>query len=184
MADTYWGYDYAYAHRTVPHKWSRENGLHFSKMCLVQDRKNFRACGDVLGEPSQALGGKANANLRALDNPVLERPASREFCCSAYGLRQRNAFTDTLRDCNPRPYSAGPDFVPYSATLRDARGRSLKTSELSSRGSYVRGGFGPMRSTEPHPHVFRSVSARPMSRRAQASFREMLKMKAAKMASK
>ncbi|CAD7963741.1 unnamed protein product [Amoebophrya sp. A120] len=160
MSDTYWGFTRPYAHRTVPEKWSRMNGYHYNTTTAFEDAApKAIGVGALLGEPMQALGAKANQVLHADDNPVLERPQSRQFCMASYGLRQRNAWTDTLRDCNPRPYTAGPTFVNYPGTLRDARGRPL-----------------PRQIPGPHPRPATAMRQKPMSKRTQQTLAAILAM--------
>mmetsp|Transcript_4279 Transcript_4279/g.10431 ORF Transcript_4279/g.10431 Transcript_4279/m.10431 type:complete len:165 (-) Transcript_4279:460-954(-) len=159
MSDTYWGFKRPYAHRTVPDLWSRENGFHFNKQHAFENaQRQPNAIGQLMGEPQQALGAKSNGVLIARDNPVLERPQTPQFCMSTYGLRQRNAWTDTLRDCNPRPYTAGPSFEVYAATLRDARGRPVTAPKVV---------------TGPHQ---RTMSQRPMSKKARATIAQIVKI--------
>lgn len=116
MADTYWGFQRPYAHRTVPPTWSRQNGFHFYELQGIHSKSHFfnEQVGNTMGAPSRPIGDKTNDVMKARDDPILERPQSRRFCMATYGLQQRQDWGTQLR--NPRPQSASA--APLSRTTQ------------------------------------------------------------------
>lgn len=104
MSDTYWGFEFDFAHKAVvPAPWQRESNLHYKTPDgKLSEKKHFFAADthNTFGHGVQPLGGPACAHMRALDDPAFERSLTTKNPMPAYGLRQQKDFTAQLR--NPR----------------------------------------------------------------------------------